>query len=526
MSAAHAIEHAISAGRAAIERGDLNAARSCLAGVDHPEAAYLLAITHTHLGMYEHAVTAYRQALTMEPRFDQARRALARLLVDLEHYEEAVPEYEAVLENDPVSLPARYGYATALLGTGQCELAEAIFDALIREGDDRPEIRFMRARARLELGLVDEGVADLEDAFDRQPADYVLKTLAAPLWMRGDKDRFEALLRKAAKDPSLVAMAAELMRQSGDAEQAVEIIEEARSSGLTPDAFATLSQAHADLGDGAAAEEAAREGIAIDPHNRPAIGNLITALLMQSRADAAMEYIDAMRAAEPLRQHWIAYQATAWRILGDERYEPLVDMERFVRPYELPVPEGFETIEDFNEAFLEALDRWQQYETHPLDQSLRQGTQTSRDLTGIEDPVVEAYIRALDVPIRAYMEAVGNGADHPLTARNTGEYRITGSWSVRLHGRGWHVNHVHPEGWISSAYYVSMPDDVEDDASHSGWIKFGEPPFACDPPLEPEKWIKPRAGILVLFPSYMWHGTAPIKDDSVRVTAPFDLVPR
>ncbi len=520
------IEQAISAGRAAIERGDSNTAHAQLSGIEHPEAAYLLAIADTQLGMYEQAVIAYRRALTLEPRFDQARRAFARLLVDLERYEEALPEYEAVLENDPASLPARYGYATALLGTGQCELAEAIFDALINEGEDRPEIRFMRARARLELGQIDEGIADLQNAFERQPADYILKTLAGPLWMRGDHNAFEALLERAAREPALVAMSAELFRQSGDPQRAVDVIEAARSGGLSPDAFATLSQAHVDLGDGAEAESAAREGVTIDPQHRGSIANLITALLMQSKADAALEFIEPMRIAEPLRQHWIAYQADAWRILGDERYESLVDLDRFVRPYELPVPDGFETIEAFNDAFLDALERWQQYATHPLDQSLRQGIQTSRDLTGIDDPVIKAYVRALDEPIRAYMEAVGDAPGHPLTARNTGDYRIAGSWSVRLHGSGWHVNHVHPEGWISSAYYVSVPDDVEDVSSHSGWIKFGEPPFVCDPPLEPQKWIKPSAGLLVLFPSFLWHGTAPIKDDSIRVTAPFDVVPR
>ncbi|MFQ5610187.1 MAG: putative 2OG-Fe(II) oxygenase, partial [Woeseiaceae bacterium] len=143
----------------------------------------------------------------------------------------------------------------------------------------------------------------------------------------------------------------------------------------------------------------------------------------------------------------------------------------------------------------------------------------------IDDPVISAYVDALDEPIRAYMQSVGTDDDHPLTSRNTGDYRIAGSWSVRLRGGGRHVNHVHPEGWISSAYYVSVPEDVDDDSLKADWIKFGEPPFECDPPAPPQKWIKPIAGTLVLFPSYLWHGTKPILDGSERVTAPFDAVP-
>jgi uncharacterized protein (TIGR02466 family) len=174
---------------------------------------------------------------------------------------------------------------------------------------------------------------------------------------------------------------------------------------------------------------------------------------------------------------------------------------------------------------LQALEPWHKHETHPLDQSLRDGSQTPRDLTTIDDPVIKAFYRALDAPIRQYMADVGNGDDHPLTARNTGDYRIAGAWSVKLHGGGRHVNHVHPEGWISSAYYVAVPEETASGENRAGWIKFAEPPFETMPPTPPEKWIAPTAGTLVLFPSFLWHGTEAIHDGSVRVTAPFDAVP-
>ena len=37
--------------------------------------------------------------------------------------------------------------------------------------------------------------------------------------------------------------------------------------------------------------------------------------------------------------------------------------------------------------------------------------------------------------------------------------RFSGSWSVRLPGAGHHANHIHPAGWLSSAFYVALPDD-------------------------------------------------------------------
>ncbi len=267
------------------------------------------------------------------------------------------------------------------------------------------------------------------------------------------------------------------------------------------------------------------DSLASDPGDRGITACLISALLMQGKAREALAAVLPMRQSEPNGQHWIAYEATALRMLGDDRYDALVDLDRFVRSYALPVPDGFESVEAFNAAFLQALDRWQPYERHPLDQSLRDGSQTSRDLTSIDDPVIKAYVRALDAPIRDYVQFVGTSDTHPLTARNTGDYRIAGCWSVRLHGGGRHVNHVHPEGWISSAYYVAVPGDVDDESEKAGWIKFGEPPFRSSPPMPPQKWVKPSAGTIVLFPSFLWHGTEPINEDSVRVTAPFDVVP-
>ncbi len=522
----HQFQQAISAGRAAMQRGDLVDACQHLDDIEHPEALYLLAMARRDLGQTDAAELALRRTLVLQPKFIQASTALGRLLIDLERWDDAVPVYAALLQSAPDNLSARFGYATVQLGLGDCEGAEASFDALIREGNDRPAIRFMRARARLELGRVSEGLHDLQEAHNGQPSEYSLKALASTLWMRGDQVEFDTLLGDALKEPALLVTAAEILRQSGQPEQAIAAIDAARASeALQSDAFAVVTEAYLDLDQAVAAERAARDGLAVDPGNHSIRANLIAALLIQGKADAALEIVLEMRKLEPNGQHWIAYEATALRLLGDARYDALVDLDRFVRPFTLPVPDGFDSLDAFNVAFLQALEQWQPYERRPLDQSLRGGSQTSRDLTCIDDPVVNAYIKALDSPIRDYMRFVGASDTHPLTARNTGEYRIAGCWSVRLHGRGRHVNHVHPEGWISSAYYVAVPEEVEAGTGKAGWIKFGEPPFRSTPPTLPQKWLKPTAGMLVLFPSFLWHGTEAIGDDSVRVTAPFDVVP-
>ena len=80
-------------------------------------------------------------------------------------------------------------------------------------------------------------------------------------------------------------------------------------------------------------------------------------------------------------------------------------------------------------------------------------------------------------------------------------------------------------GWISSCYYVAVPDVVKDPAAQQGWIKFGEPSFEVALKTPIRRSIEPAAGRLVLFPSYMWHGTVPFHDAAARTTIAFDVVP-
>ena len=65
-----------------------------------------------------------------------------------------------------------------------------------------------------------------------------------------------------------------------------------------------------------------------------------------------------------------------------------------------------------------------------------------------------------------------------------------------------------------------------DTADRQGWIRFGKPPFRTQPELDADHFVRPKPGRLVLFPSYMWHGTVPFTTDESRMTIAFDAVPK
>jgi hypothetical protein len=161
-----------------------------------------------------------------------------------------------------------------------------------------------------------------------------------------------------------------------------------------------------------------------------------------------------------------------------------------------------------------------------LDQSVRGGTQTDGPLFSRIEPIVRKVRSAVVAAVEAY---VGNlppiDPRHPLlSGRRDRTVRFSGSWSVRLRGGGRHSNHVHPQGWISSALYVALPPQKADDQENSGWFTTGDPDETLGLSIGTSRLIEPAVGRLVLFPSYFWHGTIPFPEGE-RMTIAFDIKP-
>ncbi len=553
-------EAGIAKGFAAYKRGDMHSARAILETLNHPQAWHILGLVERRSGNFpkalqwlEKAAKAdpqnpeipnnqgrvaldagmsalserhFRGALALRPGWQTAMSGLAESLNAQRKWYEAETAWAKVLEAAPENVTARYGAAMAALECGKVEQAEAEYTALLEAGTTDAAIYFMRGRARLELAQIEAGVADLKQAWAARPEPHVLRNLANTLWMTGDVAGFEYLLATVPDELSVLAV--DLLGQSGNLTGALAAWEQLSAARKAePHSLAVKAVLYRDMGDAEASHAAAEAAYVAAPEDAFIVDAAACARLMIGDGAGALKAIAPFRQQKPNSQHWLSYEATALRVMGDPRYDELVRIEDHVRAYELPVPEGFSSIEDFNAAFMAAVDPVRGFTVHPLDQSLRLGAQTSRDLVGAPDPVIQAYIKALDEPIRAYMADIGNSPNHPMTARNTGDYRFNGCWSVKLTGGGRHVNHIHSEGWISSAYYASVPDETHQSGEGGpGWIKFGEPPFETTPATPPQRWIQPKAGLLVLFPSFLWHGTSPISEGVTRVTAPFDVVPK
>lgn len=267
----------------------------------------------------------------------------------------------------------------------------------------------------------------------------------------------------------------------------------------------------------------AAKGLSLSPRGLQSNIHQTIALMAAGRAPEAVEAAERATRVSPDAQDAWGWLATAARAAGDARAEPLLDYDTLVRPYTLSAPDGWSDSAAFLSDLAAELDALHDGLDTPYDQSVRGGSQTDGDLTTATSPAIRAFHAALHEPIEAYMQAVGSGSD-PLRRRNSGRYALSGSWSVRLRRGGHHTDHFHPEGWLSSAFYVRLPEAAIDHG-REGWIRFSRPPFPTIPDLPAEHWVRPEAGRLVLFPSYMWHGTEPFESDETRLTIAFDVVP-
>ena len=183
-----------------------------------------------------------------------------------------------------------------------------------------------------------------------------------------------------------------------------------------------------------------------------------------------------------------------------------------------------ETIDAPLQALAADLNALHRYRAHPFQQSVRGGGQLPIHAKEMERASIATLFQRLQEAVARHVMRIGTGAD-PLRSRNTGRFAWAGAWSVRLSSGGHHTDHVHQRGWISSAFYVSVPPVMKPEAAHAGWLRLGRPGITTQPALEPDHRVKPEPGKLVLFPSYMWHGVEPFESDQHRLTVAFDVVP-
>ncbi len=467
-------------GKALRAQGRLEAAEPVLRKAlglwpEQPSAWVDLGAVLRLLGRIEEALAAFRRAEGMlhqrgvsQP---ELRDAINGVLADAGRTTEALAGARQLVVEHPGHAPAHETLSNLLWENG-AELAPdedplGGFRAAVRAQPDNRALQLAFVRMLLAARRADEALALLHPLRQREPGNALLDWFAA--------DALDAL-QQHEQAASLYAVAAR-----GELGGLPEFL-----NAHARHAFRTR---RFDLAAGCA-----ERAVQIDPHNQ---------------------------------EGW-SHLGTAWRLVGDEREHWLCGYEALVGYAEIAPPAGFDDLSAFLQTLTATLTAMHNAGREPVNQSVRGGTQTAGQLFGRDDAIINAANVALRTAVETWIAALPDDATHPFLSRKRRSVDFVGSWSVNLKSSGRHSNHIHPKGWMSSAFYVALPGSVleSDRESRAGWIQFGQPLEDLGLDLPPRRIIQPRPGHLALFPSYMWHGTVPFQARESRLTIAFDMQPK
>ena len=462
------------------------------------------------------ALAAIRPAL---PRHGDARlwQWAGLLHRVLDEHEEALEAFANAARLAPQDGSIAHGRARVALEAGLD--ARPLFDVALKLGPSG-DVILGRTAARFAMGEGAAAAQELAAILDRNP----LWTQGHIQWAQLASMTGQADLATATIDRALVAhpneaslwQAAIRILVSGDRHAEAWVRADAAIAATGEASSFALSRA-------AALSEAGQLELADstfhtlgDPADINHAIQLARHLIRTRKREDLSSLVDRWMLGDDAHRFW-PYASIAWRQAGDPRWQWLEGDERLVQTYDLAA--NLPALDRLADRLRALHDRSGRF----LDQSVRGGTQTDGPLLSRIDPEVRALRAAIVDAVEDYRSSLPPmDSSHPMLRQaRQGRTRFAGSWSVRLRGSGFHSNHVHPQGWISSAFYVAIPSGL---SGEEGWLALGEPQAELGTELPAIRHIEPKPGRLVLFPSMMWHGTLPFAAGE-RLTVAFDVAP-
>lgn len=209
------------------------------------------------------------------------------------------------------------------------------------------------------------------------------------------------------------------------------------------------------------------------------------------------------------------------RLGRDAEARQILDLDRFLDVSDLPAPAGFADAETFRTVLADEIARNPSLSS---DWKSTQGGLQTRQLRQPGATLVETLLAQIKTAVDDYAERLSQKSGAFASGRPRDA--VLKSWAVIYGAQGRQNPHRHPEGWLSGVFYVSAPR-ADGESSYRGPLVLGQidPMYGVNDPPWGTKEIEPIPGRLVMFPSYVPHGTMPTGVDGARICVAFDVVP-
>lgn len=425
--------------------------------------------------------------------------------------------------------------AAGLIATGRVLAAERLLRARLAAAPDDDASRALLGAVLHMRGHVAAAVGEYRLALAQTPQDLDLRcNLAHALLEAGRGEEALACLRDptvrgAARGghPQLRAAEGALLHALGRGEEALPLLRAVTASGQVDEtAWLDLALVERARGAHAAALAVVTEACDIDRDHARAAAERVELLLLLGRADEACEVADGFLARHPRDRQLLAAAALALEAAGHiDEARRISDPPRMVTLHDHA--DGVLT-PSLRAELVALVERDPSGRDDPFGKATRGGRQT-----GELDPASHPALLAVETLLRDLLQDLledvsgdrsDGGADIALRL-----------WGTRLTAGGVQSPHHHPLGEMSGVVYLDLPEDMQADDPQAGALGFGRPPERIQLPPQrsgsaasspTEHVVAPAPGLVVLFPSHLWHSTRPFSAGGARVSLAFDAVGR
>lgn len=416
--------------------------------------------------------------------------------------------------------------ASRALQAGDVAMAERICRAVLKTEPDHPGALHLLGGVALRAGHTEAGIELLRKTVAVAPGyGEAWGSLGNALAEHGDAAAAEDAFRRALAVrpqywPATRGLAA-VLNITGQTDTARTLLTEAVSAHPERAAPALeLGNLLQELGDPLEAIAAYSEALVRNPESTAALSNRAAARLKTGDAQGALEDAEAYLATGAKSANVVAYRVLALRWLGRaQEAQEWDDVATMVHTAAPTADAGFG-------AQLEADIRSHPRLSQDWDEGKRaiRGGQVLLDLARDPTPAIAAFLSMIRIEVDALRDRIEDRPGHPFYGAKPARYDMS-VWANILAPGGQQTAHIHNYGWLSGTYYPTVPATITDD-SEAGWISFGPPGYSLpSPPDIRIRTLKPVAGCMFLFPSYLWHHTVPLKSGDDRISIAFDIVP-
>jgi uncharacterized protein (TIGR02466 family) len=469
---------------------------------------------------FKDAVAAFRKALAIDPSVAELHFNVGILLNNLNRADEAIASYKKTVSLKPSFTDAHYNLGAALQAQGKFEQAANSYKKAI-------ELEPGFFEALVNLGVVLQERSLLSEAIEVYERALLIEKDAKVYFNMGTALKNEGRLGDAVESynnalelkpdyAEVYSNMGEVLRDQGRYDESVGLYKKALECDPTlPVANYSLAVYLYDSGDLEGALEHFQKSQFADWQERS-----LYCLYKTSKFEEFKQGLDELKA----KNHNSPFLATltghyAENFGTENNYNFCPNPMDFVFHTEVPELKGDsellqQLLKDIRDAHVE----------EKMQGRLVNGVQSSGNLFKRSEASFRELGECVKRVIQRYKD---NFSDENCTyvKQFPKEFEFASSWFVKMN-QGGHLNsHIHEEGWVSGALYLSLPTDKKHE--HEGSIEVST--HGDDYPKKhdnfPAKAIAPTIGDIVMFPSCLFHRTIPFTSDEERICVAFDLKP-